>query len=73
MSNNTQDPAATQQGAMREGEALAFAWNVWSESEEGRECEEPTTLYAHPEARQYLRNRLWRAFMAGADAGRKIQ
>lgn len=41
------------------------AWHLWLESREGHLCADITTLPAND--RQYLENRLWRAF----DAGRK--
>ncbi len=48
-------------------EAEAEAWKEWIEGEEGAKSS------AGQAAGQYLRNRLWRAFMAGANAQRIIR
>lgn len=40
---------------------IAVAWNKWIQSEEGKSCLCDTA------SGQYLENRLWKAFVAGAD------
>ncbi len=48
-------------------------WNKWRESEEGKSCGNVETLKAPKDQEQFLRNRLWRAFMAGCHAGRELR
>lgn len=45
---------------------LAIAWDYWLLSEEGHKASDLSTLSTTLSARNYLENRLWRAFMAGA-------
>lgn len=51
------------------GEQLAGAHHEWLASDEGKACANVATLRAGPEQAEFLSNRLWRAFMAGAQAG----
>lgn len=51
---------------------LAIAWDEWIESEEGHGCADAGTLGLSTGKRQYLENRLNRAFMAGAKAAALI-
>lgn len=44
-----------------------FPWVRWLRSTEGKDAANFDTLTRGP----YLENRLWRAFMAGQEAGRK--
>lgn len=46
--------------------ALAIGWDYWLASDEGQKASAPDTLPNTLSARQYLENRLQRAFMAGA-------
>ncbi len=48
------------------GRDLSQAWMEWQKSTDGVKCEHGTA------EGQYLSNRLWRAFMAGAKAAEKI-
>jgi hypothetical protein len=50
----------------------AKAVGDWFASEEGERCSDPTTLGADKGQDRYLRNRLWKAFSAGIDAGKRI-
>jgi len=45
-----------------DGRELSQKWNEWTESEEGQSAMRGTA------EGQYLQNRLWLAFMAGAKA-----
>lgn len=45
-------------------------FNKWCETEEGRSSLNIESLKAPKEQAQYLRNRLWHAFNAGARYGR---
>lgn len=49
------------------GKDISQAWNMWTESEEGKLCSEGTATG------EYLQNRLWRAFMAGQKVGSRGQ
>jgi hypothetical protein len=44
------------------GEELAAAWRQWLESDKGKQC------IAGDAHGRYLENRLWWAFMAGAES-----
>lgn len=55
-----------------EEHALARAWVDWLGSDEGIEASDPVTLRTTPRQQQFLENRLWRAFMAGAKAQEDI-
>lgn len=46
---------------------LAKARDEWLASADGVTCGDPTTLGASPLTRQYLENRLVKAFLAGAN------
>jgi hypothetical protein len=50
------------------GEQLAAKWKEWIQSDEGRKAANPETLGTTLSARNYLENRLWHAFTAGAKA-----
>lgn len=50
---------------MNEGELQAQAWKEWLESEKGR------LMTAGHAGGNFLTNRLWWAFMAGYEAGKK--
>jgi hypothetical protein len=50
---------------------LATAWDKWLVSDTGKTAADPGVLVCKAE-RQYLENRLHRAFMAGAEAQEKI-
>lgn len=50
-----------------DGTKIAAAWKEWLESEEGKQASDPGTL--KPGERQYLENRLERAFQAGVTFG----
>lgn len=50
-----------------DGRIAAEAWVAWRDSETGRKC--VTT----PVGEEYLRNRLWWAFMAGYEAAAKAR
>jgi hypothetical protein len=50
---------------------LATAWDKWLASEEGQKSADAGVLSCKAE-KQYLENRLHRAFMAGANAQEKI-
>lgn len=41
--------------------AISEAWDTWIASDEGQTCSNERGCFG-----EYLRNRLWRAFMAGA-------
>jgi len=47
---------------------LAIKRDEWFESEEGKKCADPYTLYGSGKNEKYLFNRLERAFLAGAKA-----
>jgi hypothetical protein len=47
---------------MMDGRELAQAWNKWQESPDGERCQSDSP------SGEWLQNRLWRAFMAGAKA-----
>lgn len=51
-----------------DGQDQAAAWNEWIDSAEGQRYTDPVTIGAPESARQYIRNRLWWAFMAGVRA-----
>ena len=55
-----------------DGQKLADAWREWLHTQEGRGCDDAETLRATEYPNAYLRNRLWRAFMAGAKAAEKL-
>jgi hypothetical protein len=44
----------------------------WFDSYEGKSCSDPITLGCDAMQSSFLRNRLWKAFTAGLDAGAKI-
>jgi hypothetical protein len=46
---------------------------AWMNSDEGKRMADPKTLNLHPEQKQYLENRLHRAFQAGMSAGKRIE
>lgn len=46
--------------------------NEWLASDEFKSGEDPISLLAPERSREYLRNRLWKAFTAGMDAGKRI-
>ena len=48
------------------------AIDVWFDSEEGKSCSNAETLKLEKKQEQYLRNRLWKAFIAGMKAGEEI-
>lgn len=48
-----------------DGRMIAQAWRAWKESKEGAAACNPETLGPSFRARQYLENRLERAFQAG--------
>ena len=52
-----------------DGTKIAAAWKEWIDSEEGRKAADPTTIGAPLTFRQYLENRLKRAFQAGVRFG----
>jgi hypothetical protein len=47
------------------------AWQDWIESEEGKRTANISTLPVGERGGQYLENRLWAAFIAGAQAVRE--
>lgn len=47
-----------------DGANMARAWQAWLDSDEGKSCDNYSTLAVGG----YLHNRLWRAFMAGVNA-----
>lgn len=47
-----------------------ITWEKWLESAEGAEAAKASTLPANSTGDYYLKNRLWRAFQAGIDAGK---
>lgn len=51
---------------------LIIARDEWLQSPEGLRCLDPTNFLRKPSDAEYLRNRLFLAFIAGADAQRKI-
>lgn len=51
---------------------LARARDDFLQSDEGAKCCDPTTLKAPRDQRQYLENRIARAFLAGAEAAEKL-
>lgn len=44
------------------GAYLSAAWNEWLKTDEAKECLQPGII-----EEKYLKNRLWTAFMKGAD------
>lgn len=52
---------------------LAIAWEEWLASDEGKAAANPDTLPVITSGRQFLENRLKRAFDAGVAAAEKIQ
>jgi len=50
---------------------LAIKRDEWFESDEGKRCCDPTELGLP--SRKYLRNRLERAFLAGAEANEAVK
>jgi hypothetical protein len=54
---------AQAEASTKMGRENAQAWDSWIDSEEGRSCSSERGCYG-----EYLRNRLWRAFMAGANS-----
>lgn len=52
-----------------DGTKIVAAWKEWLDSEEGRKASDPTTIGAPATFRQYLENRLERAFQAGVKFG----
>lgn len=54
-----------------EGKTIVMEWKQWLDSEEGRKASDPQTLGTTLSARQYLENRLERAFQAGIKAAAK--
>lgn len=56
-----------------EGTKIVVAWKEWLDSEEGRNASDPTSLGTSLSARQYLENRLNRAFHAGIKAAEKAE
>lgn len=56
-----------------DGRHIVIAWNEWADSEEGRTASNPHTLPPTENARQYLVNRLERAFQAGVKAAEKAR
>lgn len=55
-----------------DGKALAAARDAWFASDEGEQCMQPELLYNPVEGQRYLKNRLERAFLAGANAAIKV-
>ena len=51
---------------------LAQARDAWFESDEGKGCTNCQSLNIDPQQYRYLRNRLERAFLAGAAAQERI-
>ena len=49
------------------------SYNQWSESDAGKAATNAETIGAPKENEQYLRNRLWKAYMAGHASGRKCE
>lgn len=47
------------------------AWPDWIESEEGKRCADPKTLNLDYRQGEFLENRLWAAFVAGAKSERE--
>lgn len=45
----------------------------WISSDEAKDTRDPESLCVKPEFREFLLNRLWRAFMAGAAAGQAVE
>lgn len=41
------------------------SWQDWIDSEDGKRCANPVTLQLPTDQYEYLRNRLWHAFVAG--------
>lgn len=52
---------------MSDGRISAEAWNAWLKSDMGQKCATP------PADGEYLKNRLWWAFMAGYKAAEKVR
>lgn len=46
---------------------------AWFDTEEGKSCADIVSLGGKEWNETYLRNRLWKAFVAGVEAGRQIQ
>lgn len=51
---------------------LAKARDEWLESKEGKSCTDGSSIYLPTGQSQYLRNRIEMAFIAGAEAQRRI-
>lgn len=47
-------------------------YELWIKSKEGKDCLDYTTLNLSSNQMQYFYNRIWHAFHAGVDAGKKI-
>jgi hypothetical protein len=45
---------------------------AWAEGEEGQRLHDGSGIYLPKAQEEYLRNRLWKAFMAGASAGARV-
>jgi len=52
---------------------LAIERDKWIESAAGKKCFDPKTMGLDAEQEEYLKNRLVCAFLAGAEAGARIQ
>lgn len=50
------------------GEERSKAWAVWIECDVGQMCLNVESLKAPKESKDFLKNRLWHAFAAGAQA-----
>jgi D-lyxose ketol-isomerase len=51
-----------------DGKQISKAWQEWRDSPDGRKCLDDASLKLPPGQIDYLVNRLWHAFMAGAKA-----
>lgn len=51
----------------------AIAWQEWKNSDDTQSCFNPYDFLLKPEYKQYLENRLNKAFMAGIKAGKEIK
>lgn len=56
-----------------DGRMVVAAWQAWKDSPEGQNCSNPETLGNTLSARQYLENRLERAFQAGVKAAENAE
>jgi hypothetical protein len=52
---------------------LALAWQKYLDSKLGKVGSDPVTLNALPSQRRFLENRLWHAFMAGAQSAIQLE